>query len=105
MQPEDQQNVQECLGARVGQAQPGDAGAVVVDDGIAGSAQDAVPGDGVVAESLDGQQPPVGGVADLPRGGQISQPFPGPKPMAWLMVVSVRSARPCLWYCLIWVCL
>src|SRR5882724_4375411 len=75
MQPEDQQNVQECLGARVGQAQPGDAGAVAVDDGIAGRAQDAVPGDGVVAESLDGQQPSVGGVADLPQGGQISQPF------------------------------
>ena len=23
--------------------------------------------------------------------------------MLLLMVVSVRSARPCLWYCLIWV--
>jgi len=33
VQPEDQQDVQECLGARVGDAQPGDAGAVVVDDG------------------------------------------------------------------------
>jgi hypothetical protein len=46
VQPEDEQDVQECLGARVGQAQPGDAGAVVVDDGVAGGAQDAVPGDG-----------------------------------------------------------
>ena len=105
MQPEDQQDVQECLGARVGDAQPGDAGAIVVDDGVAGRAQDAVAGDGVVAESLDGQQPSVGGVADLPQGGQISQPFAQPKSLAWLMVVSVRSARPCLWYCLIWVCL
>ena len=57
VQPEDQQDVQEGLGARVGQVQPGDAGAVVVEDGVAGRAQDAVPGDGVVAESLDGQQP------------------------------------------------
>jgi hypothetical protein len=97
--------VQQRLGARVGQAQPGDAGAVVVDDGVAGSAQDAVPGDGVVAESLDGQQPSVGGVADLPQGGRLVSRLPRLKSMAWLMVVSVRSARPCLWYCLIWVCL
>ena len=43
LQPEDQQDVQERLCARVGQAQPGDAGAVVVEDGVAGRAQDAVP--------------------------------------------------------------
>ena len=42
LQPEDQQDVQQCLGARVGQAQPGDAGAVVVDNRVAGSAQDAL---------------------------------------------------------------
>jgi hypothetical protein len=39
MQPEDQQDVQECLGARVGQAQPGDAGPVVVQ--MTGSQVDA----------------------------------------------------------------
>jgi hypothetical protein len=55
VQPEDQQDGQQCLGVRVGQAQPGDTGAVAVDDGIARRAQDAVPGDGVVAESLDGE--------------------------------------------------
>jgi len=38
-------------------AQPGNAGAVVVDDGVAGRAQDAGAGDGAVAESLDGQEP------------------------------------------------
>ena len=43
MQPEDQQDVQERLGARVGYAQAGDAGAVGVDDGVAGGTQDAVP--------------------------------------------------------------
>ena len=36
VQPEDEQDVQERLGARVGQAQPGHAGAVVVGDGVAG---------------------------------------------------------------------
>jgi hypothetical protein len=55
MQPEDQQDVQECLGARVGQAQPGDAGPVVVDDRIAGGCQGFGACYGVVAESLDGQ--------------------------------------------------
>jgi hypothetical protein len=32
--------------------------------------------DRVVAESLDAQQAPVGGEADLPQRGQIGQPFP-----------------------------
>lgn len=34
--------------------------------------------DRVVAESLDAQQASVGGEADLPQGGQVSQPFPDP---------------------------
>ena len=55
VQPEDEQDVQECLGARVGQAQPGDAGPVAVDDRIAGGGQGFGAGDGVVAESLDGK--------------------------------------------------
>ncbi len=75
VQPEDEQDVQECLGARVGQAQPGDAGPVVVDDRIAGGGQGFGAGDGVVAESLDGQQPSVGGVADLPQGGDLPRAF------------------------------
>jgi hypothetical protein len=36
VQPEDEQDVQERLGARVSQAQPGGAGAVVVGEGVAG---------------------------------------------------------------------
>jgi len=79
VQPEDQQDVQERLGPGVGQAQPGDAGAVVMEDGVAGRAQDAVPGDGVVAESLDGQQPSVGGGADLPQAGRLVSRLPMPK--------------------------
>jgi hypothetical protein len=31
--------------------------------------------DRVVAESLDAEQAPVGGKADLPQRGQVSQPF------------------------------
>ena len=49
MQPEDQQDVQECLGARAGQAQPGDAGPVVVDGRIAGGCQGFGAGYGVAA--------------------------------------------------------
>jgi len=32
-----------------------------------------------MAESLDAQQAPVGGVADLPQCGQIGQSFPDPE--------------------------
>jgi hypothetical protein len=77
VQPKEQQDVQQRLGARVGQAQPGDAGAVVVDDEVAGRAQDGGVGDGVVAESpaASSRRPSAVGVADLPQGGQVSQPF------------------------------
>jgi hypothetical protein len=44
VQPEDQQDVQECLGARTGQAQPGDAGAVVMDDGSQAERRTLAPG-------------------------------------------------------------
>ena len=63
VQPEDQQGMQERLGGQVGQVRPGYAGAVV-EDGVAGRAQDTGAGDGVVAESLDDQQPSVSDVAD-----------------------------------------
>jgi hypothetical protein len=46
-----------------------------VDDRVAGYLQDVGSDDRVVAESLDAQQAPVGGVADLPQSGQIGQPF------------------------------
>ena len=105
VQPEDQQDVQECLGPGVGEPQPGGAGAVFAGDGVAGGVQGVGAGDGVVAESLDAKQAPVGGVADLPQGGQVSQPFADAEVRVWLMVVSVRRAVPSLWYCLIWVCL
>src|SRR5260370_1237276 len=46
-----------------------------MDDRVAGGVQDVGSEDRVVAESLGAQQAPVGGVADLPQGGQIGQPF------------------------------
>jgi hypothetical protein len=33
----------------------------------------------VVAESLDAEQAPVGGEADLAERGQVGQPFPDPE--------------------------
>ena len=39
----------------------------------------AGPGDRVVADSLDAEQAPVGGVADLPQRGQIRRSFPDPE--------------------------
>ena len=37
--------------------------------------------------------------------GRLVSRFPIPKSRVSLIVVSVRSARPSLWYCLILVCL
>ena len=59
-------------------------------------------GDRVVAESFKAQQAPAGGEADLPQGGRLVSRLPIPKSRVSLMVVSVRSARPSLWYCLMW---
>jgi len=59
----------------------------------------------VVAESLDVQQTSIGLKADLPQGGEVCQPTPERKVRVSLMVVSVRSARPSLWYCLMRLCL
>ena len=62
-------------------------------------------GDRVVAESLGGEQSPVGLEADLPQCGQVPQPFADPKSRVSLIVVSVLMARWSLWYCLILECL
>ena len=92
-----------CAG--VGEAQPGDAGAFGGDDGIVDGGEDLGAAGGVVAELFGAEQAPVGGEADLPQGGQISQPFPDLKSQVLLMVVSVRSALFSLWYCLMVACL
>ena len=67
------------MGALVGEPQPGDADAAGGGQGAGDRGQGVGSGDRVVAESLDAQQAPVGGVADLPQGGQIGQSFPDPE--------------------------
>ncbi len=60
-------------------AQPWDAGAGRGGDGCGDGVQGSGPGDRVVADSLDAEQAPVGGVADLPQRGQIRRSFPDPE--------------------------
>ena len=67
LEPEDEQHGEQGVAALLAQAQPGDAGAVLGDDGVGHGVQDVDAGDRVVAESLDAQQAPVGGEADLPQ--------------------------------------
>ena len=67
------------MGALLGEPQPGDADAAGGGQGAGDRGQGVGSGDRVVAESLDAQQAPVGGVADLPQCGQIGQSFPDPE--------------------------
>ena len=60
------------------------------------------PGDRVVADSLDADEAPVGGVADLPQRGQIRRSFPDPEIVSVGDGGLVRGAFP---YCVIVVCL
>jgi hypothetical protein len=60
-------------------AQAWDAGAGRGGDGCGDGVQGSGPGDRVVADSLDAEQAPVGGVADLPQRGQIRRSFPDPE--------------------------
>jgi hypothetical protein len=71
--------LEEGVGAAISQAQPGDACSGVGDDGVVEGVEGFGGADRVVAESLDAQQAPVGGEADLPQCGQMCQPFPDRK--------------------------
>ena len=72
-QAEDDQGGEECLGAARVDRQ-GRYPRAGVGDGGAGQGVDGVGADGgVVAETLDGQQPSVGVEADLPQCGQVTQ--------------------------------
>ena len=53
-----------------------------------------------MADALDVEQTSVGLEADLRSAGRLRSRLPMPKSRVLLMVVSVRSARPSLWYCL-----
>jgi hypothetical protein len=52
---------------------------IVGDDRLVHGMKGFSGADRVVAESLDPQQAPVGGEADLPQRGQMCQPFPDPE--------------------------
>jgi len=54
----------------------------------------------IVADAFDVQETSVGVKADPPQRGEVLQPFADAEVARVLIVVSVRSARPSLWYCL-----
>ena len=63
------------MAAGLGQAQARDSGSGGGDGGAGEVGDRGGSGDRVVAESFEAQQAPAGGEADLPQGGQVSQPF------------------------------
>jgi hypothetical protein len=71
----DEQGVQQGVHPDVAEAQPGDPGAAVGDDRCGQLGERLGTADRVVADALDAEQAPVGGEADLPQCGQVSQPF------------------------------
>jgi hypothetical protein len=74
-QPEDQQRAEQGVRAGVGEPQSGDPMSVRGEDRVVDRGEDLGAAGGVVAESLDAEQAPVGGEADLAQRGQIGQPF------------------------------
>lgn len=74
-QLEHQQGSEQRVGAGVGEPKPGDPGALVCDHRVVDGVEDVVTSGRVVAESLDAEQAPVGGEADLAECGQVGQWF------------------------------
>jgi hypothetical protein len=93
------------MAALLTQPQPGYPGAGVGDDRVGDGVQVTGTGDRVVVESLDAEQATVGARPISRKAGRFTGPFLITKSMLSLIVVSVRRARPSLWYCLIVVCL
>ena len=89
------------MGAAIPKVQPGGAVPVGGGDRVVYGGEGFRGADQVVAESLDAEQASVGGEADLPQRGRVGQPFPDTEVAGVVIVVSVRSALPSLWYCLI----
>jgi hypothetical protein len=65
--------------AQVAEAQSGDALAGVGEDRLVHGGEGFGGADRVVAESLDAEQAPVGGEADLPQRGQMGQSSTDPE--------------------------
>ena len=104
-QPEHAQGREQGVDAGVAEAQARDAGPASGDQrcGELGDGDLAIGG--VMAEFLDVQQTPGGRKAAARSAGRLSSRLPMPKSRASLIVVSVLSALPSLWYCFIFECL
>jgi hypothetical protein len=101
---EHQQRAEQRLHRHVGEPQA--AGALPTDlDRFIDTAERVLADGTVLADSLDVEKTSVGVEADPPQGGQVAQPFADAEVAVSLIVVSVRRARPSLWYCLIRECL
>src|SRR5664279_4970406 len=101
---EHRERCEQGVGSLLTQAQPGDPRPIGGDDGV---------GDGV--QCISASMPLIGSwlivwtrsrrllaVKPISRSaGRFVSPFRTPKSRVLLMVVSVRSAFPSLWYCLI----
>jgi hypothetical protein len=79
LEPKQRQRGEQGMAALLTQAQAWDAVPVAVVTGAVTVCRASGPGDRVVADSLDAEQAPVGGVADLPQRGQIRRSFPDPE--------------------------
>jgi hypothetical protein len=73
--PEDADRGEQRMGAGIGQAQAGDAGAGFGGERLADPGDDFLAAGGIVADFLDVQQAPGGGEAGCPQCGQVLQPF------------------------------
>ena len=101
----DEEGLQERVDAGVAETESGDAGAVAGDDGAVRSVNAFAPR---VGSWLMRWTPGRCRLAVKPicrRAVRFVSRLDSPKSRVSLIVVSVRSARPSLWYCLIVACL
>ena len=100
-QPEDAQGGEQGVRAGVGEAQAGHAGAGIGDDRGGDGGQVGGSVDRVVAEFPAASGRRLAVKPFCRSAGRLVSRLPIRKSQVSLMVVSVRRARPSLWYCLI----
>ena len=94
-QAEQQQGAPEVMDLWIGEAQAGDALAITTDrafDRLEGGFGEPA----VVTETLELEQSPIGGKADLAQLRQVGQALADAESWALLIAVSLLSARPSL---------
>src|ERR687898_1206729 len=82
VEPEGQQGGKQGVAAWLTEPKSGNASAVWCGDGVGEDGEGGGTGDRVVVESLDAEEAPVGGEADLAECGQVGQPLPDLKIVA-----------------------